>query len=357
MEDSSDNKIDGICSRFSARIQREWQGFMAEIRRECVSKRKRPPPPEEKDRQLLTKMSRDGDEILNLNVSGEKFAVRRSVFTMVPNSALQTMILNEEKVTKDKDGVIFLDFNPVVFEKILDFMKMKSIETQGKTAPIPIIDEPLKEKFDFLVNSLGLNDLFIEGKTFDVSKSFEKKAEISLPHVLEPMDECFEFRHNKNIEFSENGMVCTSLTEGTKWTLGKNIYSEGIFAFEFEILRLSIGSGVFLGILDSNRMNYDHEISCYAKTAYGWAGKGNVVVNGKFFKEKDGYHENKDLKEKDTIILTLNLEQSTLTFKNMRSLNAYVLMIPAKKKWRIHVNIFVQGDQIRLVRASSVKFI
>ena len=54
--------------------------------------------------------------IVNLNVGGEKMSTSRSTLTLVEGSLLASMFSGkwEERLTKDTDGCIFLDYDPMV---------------------------------------------------------------------------------------------------------------------------------------------------------------------------------------------------------------------------------------------------
>ena len=97
-------------------------------------------------------------------------------------------------------------------------------------------------------------------------------------------------------------------------------------------------------------------LSLYWKGSYGWvSGGGSVLVNGNVNEEKDGYNGNNDILENDTIVLTLNLDNNTLTFRNLRNDSEYVLLIPAKTSWRIHVSFQEMSTKIRLSNIKCIK--
>ena len=188
-----------------------------------------------------------------------------------------------------------------------------------------------------------------------VTQLFSNGQKIVTPQTNENnfIDDCFALRYNKNVDFSEDGRTLTSLTDSWKWALGKNSYSKGVFEFEFEILKAN--RPVLLGILDQSQIYNLTNLSTYSKGSYGWiSGGGSVLVDGNAIEEKDGYNGDKEFLENDTIVLTLNLENYTLAFKNIMKGCEYVLSIPPKIIWRIHVSFYQTNSKIRL---SNVKCI
>ena len=96
----TDNKLEILYAKYCASREQEWQNFITEARKEITEIQTKAKQLEQ-DQLMFAKMAKDGDEILSINVSGEKFCVRRSVLTMVQGSALQKMFENEDKLMKE----------------------------------------------------------------------------------------------------------------------------------------------------------------------------------------------------------------------------------------------------------------
>ena len=64
------------------------------------------------------------EDIISLNVGGvtEGFMVRRSLLCSVDGSALEAMFSGRHSLTK-VDGKVFVDRNPKVFMKIIDYLR------------------------------------------------------------------------------------------------------------------------------------------------------------------------------------------------------------------------------------------
>ena len=99
--DKTDDKFEALYSKFCKKMETEWKTFMQETKEE-IAKIKQEKQQIEQEMKVLSKVAKDGDEILSLNISGEKMMVRRSVLTLVQGSNLQVMIENNEKLLKDK---------------------------------------------------------------------------------------------------------------------------------------------------------------------------------------------------------------------------------------------------------------
>lgn len=335
--DTTDDKLEALYSKFCKKMETEWKTFMQETKDE-ITKIKQEKQQIEQEMKVLSKVAKDGDEILSLNISGEKIMVRRSVLTLVQGSNLQVMILNNEKLLKDKEGNIFLDFNPICFKKIVDFLKLKSIEIENKPPPMPVIDPSIREEFEYLANYLGVMGLFQSVKT------------------IEETIDGFEQKSDNKIEISENGKLCSSLEANHRWALGKNTYSQGVYSFEFEILKLLNNSWMLLSMIDCTVNVNSNDRSSYSwKGCYGWAGGNQVYVDGTNNQAKDGYNSSSDFLENDKIVLTLNLEQNTLNFENKRNGKNYRLVIPSNKNWRVHINLHGIGDKVRLANVTKIK--
>lgn len=73
------------------------------------------------------------DEIIELNVGGQKITTLHSTLTAVPNSKLALMFSkNDSKKTLliDKQSAVFFDYNPIYFNYILD--RLRTIKRMPK---------------------------------------------------------------------------------------------------------------------------------------------------------------------------------------------------------------------------------
>ncbi|CAF4508826.1 unnamed protein product [Rotaria sp. Silwood1] len=66
------------------------------------------------------------DDIIELNVGGQKITTLRSTLTVVPNSKLARMFSkdnSEKNLPMDKNGAVFFDYNPTYFNYLLDQLR------------------------------------------------------------------------------------------------------------------------------------------------------------------------------------------------------------------------------------------
>ena len=98
------------------------------------------------------------DDIILLNVGGQKFTSTRSTLCQVEGSLLATMFSGrwEDSVKRDQDGAVFFDVNPLYFGYILDYLRAKKIATPENPAPLPEVPQNQEKSFSNLVEYLGL---------------------------------------------------------------------------------------------------------------------------------------------------------------------------------------------------------
>ena len=104
------------------------------------------------------------DDIIDLDVGGQKITTRRSTLTAVPNSKLALMFAkddnNQAEAKSEKDTeVYFLDYNPILFQYLLDQLRTIKRSPQAQAYELhfkaPDVDVP----FDYskMLYELGLN--------------------------------------------------------------------------------------------------------------------------------------------------------------------------------------------------------
>ena len=66
------------------------------------------------------------DDVIELNVGGQKMTTLRSTLTVVPESKLAQMFSKdypESKLHRDKQGAVFFDYSPIYFNFLLDQLR------------------------------------------------------------------------------------------------------------------------------------------------------------------------------------------------------------------------------------------
>lgn len=73
------------------------------------------------------------DEVIELNIGGQKMTTLRSTLTVIPQSKLAKMFSRKnsnENLRRDKQGAVFFDYNPMQFSYLLD--QLRSLKRQPK---------------------------------------------------------------------------------------------------------------------------------------------------------------------------------------------------------------------------------
>ena len=157
------------------------------------------------------------DDIINLNVGGEKITTKRSTLCQVQGSLLASMFSGrwEKSLARDENGRIFFDFNPQYFVFILDYLRAKKISTPENPAPLPKVPEEQVKNFNNLVEYLGLSDEIIP-------------ADIVQDHKFN--------LHSTGVTLIEGGKVAVhNSTSSHKYVLGENICREGVVKLKLKI--------------------------------------------------------------------------------------------------------------------------
>ena len=189
-------------------------------------------------------MENKNDDVIELNVGGQAMATRRSTLCQVEGSFLSSMF-RKDNMIRDKDGRIFLDFNPKYFGFILDCLRAKAISVTGKPAKLPKVDSNEVDNFHELIEYLGLGRELLPQVT---AESFNE--------------------HSSRMKLEENGTVaayeCLSTTAtdrryggtktkywrpGNEFVFGQNIYERGIIRLKLKMeFEYSYGEEVYIWV-------------------------------------------------------------------------------------------------------------
>lgn len=98
------------------------------------------------------------DEVLTLNVGGHLFSTRRSTLCAYEGSYLANLFSGrwETSIERDGEGRYFLDFDPLSFRLVLNFLRSKRLEHKDIPVPPPVVAPERDEHFHNLVEYLGL---------------------------------------------------------------------------------------------------------------------------------------------------------------------------------------------------------
>ena len=100
------------------------------------------------------------NDVIQLNVGGQKFTTTRSTLRQVNGSLLATMFSEtmEHSLKHDQDGAVVLDFNPEHFSWILNYLRAKKISTPKNPLVLSKVPKDQKENFNILFDYLGSSD-------------------------------------------------------------------------------------------------------------------------------------------------------------------------------------------------------
>jgi len=278
----------------------------------------------------MIKIAVKESDVLDLNVGGEKISVKRSTLTQIKGSLLESMFSGrwETSLERDKDGNIFLEFNPYCFKKLVDFLRAKRIETPDRPAPKPIIITDQQEEFTNLVAYLGLEQ----------DMTLKKAMEIEVKD---------SFNANQKSTFislkNENLRAC-NIQEGYHYVLGNLSFSSGVI-WTLKVIKMGINNWMMIGIQNTSKpINTDTPYG--SAGCYSWSTNGYAWINGvsnKFSSNKKYFVEN------DTLSLTLDLTSCKLSFLIDRTSETTTLEIPKSETWQLHVVLYDLNDEIQIV--------
>jgi len=113
-------------------------------------------------------MSKNKEELIQLNVGGRIFGCYKSTLLTYPETLLARMFSTSASIAKKgNSGEYFFDRNPDVFEIILEFYRTKRI-----IAPKSIPLERIKEELEYFGINFDVDDIEIEGERNSVIESF-----------------------------------------------------------------------------------------------------------------------------------------------------------------------------------------
>ena len=147
-------------------IQCHFQSFNSALQDEvqCIEARRQEVESQEKalneERQRMMQILVKDDDVISLNIGGKNMAASRSTLCQVEGSLLASMFSGrwEDRLKKDKQGNVFLDFNPDCFKLILNYLRAKKIETPRSQAKKPKPPEEERSNYWNLVEYLGLRE-------------------------------------------------------------------------------------------------------------------------------------------------------------------------------------------------------
>lgn len=300
---------------------------------------KPPPPPLSSASKVQVKlMSRfctsiTDDPILHLNVGGKYFSTRQSTLTNIPNTVLALICTTpwSDSIVRDDDGRIFLDFDPNLFEYLLN--QLRDWSSMKKVFDLPH-DQYLRQRFRSLCAQLNFNSELIDG-IYRHDKFNQLSPQILLEDKGYLAIHAGEYRHAE----------CR----------GVNVYSSGINRIVLILKHHEMEKfNTFIGIIWAATPM--QERSFESSTAYGWAGRKHVYFKG-IPSNTDGYGGyDSDMCVNDTIELTLNCQLHFISLFNYRTRKMYEIPVDIHEgcpfPWQLHINLCTPNDQMKILHSN-----
>ena len=274
------------------------------------------------------------DDIIDLNVGGQKLTTTRSTLCQVEGSLLASMFSGrwEDSLKRDKDGAVFFDFNPQHFVLILDYLRQKKIASPENPAALPRVSEDQLPSFTNLVEYFGLKDEIVPTSTeIFPSEKFQT--------------------HSANVALQEGGKVAVhGRTWGHGYVLGENVYHQGTVNIKLKLESFKNNEWMFVGIIRGDVVaevpqdNY----SCRWSDSYGWILGSSC---GRVFKDGSYTIDNtlKGLsKQGDSVELMLDCDAGKLSLR-LPTGQQFHIEILRSKNWKLNVNLFNTNDKVRII--------
>ena len=327
-------KFDELVKRFKNEFDEIIQAERAKMKAEVEAFN------EEKKRMQAIAVK--DDDIIRLNVGGQKFTTERSTLSQVEGSLFAIMFSGrwENRVKRDEDGVVFFDFNPQYFAYFLDYLRAKKIATSENPAPSPKVSKDHEENFYNLVEYLGLSEEIVDRKKLVPSKSFPSPGEK------------FAF-HSPGINLSEDGKVAVhDNTLGHKYAFGGTIYKQGIVHLKLKLGSFKNNKWMFVGIVKGDIVPVTSNSNSYeCRGSYGW------ILGSTHAKAvcKDGSRTHDTSlrglnKQGDTIEMRIDCDAGNLSL-NLAAGKHFHIDLPKCETWRLNINLCYENDAIRIVSA------
>ncbi len=264
------------------------------------------------------------DDLIYLNVGGQKLATTRSTLCQVEGSLIASMFNGhwDSNHKRDKDGAVFLDYNPQYFVAILNYLRAKTFATP-KYPSLPRVPEAQIKDFKNFVQYLGLSNEIFPTEKFNL--------------------------HSTGVSLEEDGKVAAHGT-GTvpRYVLGEIVYHQRNMNIKLTFESFYRNYWMFVGIAKGDVVPWPLDNSSHKwRGSYGW-GLGR---DGEVWKDGSGTHDaalDGLTGEGDTVELVLDCDAGKLSL-HLSTGQQFHIEIPKSQTWRLHVNFEGEHDKIRIM--------
>ena len=317
------NKTDhtnGLVTKFDDLVSR-FKSEFGKIIEEDRTKMKAEVEAFNAEKRIMKEIEVNNDDIIQLNVGGQKFTTTRFTLRQVNGSLLDTMFSRNwtHGLKRDQDNAIVLDFNPEHFGWILNYLRAKKISTPEKLPVFPKVPQDERKNFNILLKYLGLSKMSVDR---------------------------FYMRSSSVILQDDRRVAVHDSTRGHTYVLGENIYQSGTIRFKLKLESLQNNHWILVGIVKADVVPKDS--SSYSwPGAYGWA----LGDTGQEYQNGVHRHNNNvkgQSKQGDTVELVLDCDSGKLSLY-LPTGQQYHFVVPKYQSWRLHVNLHGANDKIRIV--------
>jgi len=234
----------------------------------------------------------------------------------------------EDRLERDSEDVVFLDYNPYCFGKILDYLWAVQISSPENPAPTPTVREEDEANFRLLARYLGLEELI-----YPEIKHFSKELKTA------------------DVEVYEDGLrvVQKAGKDAYQSVFGNGVFSNEVVEFTLKIEQLRNSyKWLMFGVIPEE---YTVSRNSHEKVgSYGWSTNGNTWIAGKSTRSYKNFKSGV-LTEGTEVVMTLDCRQkyNTLTLQVLGSMNKYQLSDLPRNHWRLQVVLYGSSDEIRIL--------
>ena len=293
----------------------------------------------------------DGDDVIELNVGGQAMTTKRSTLCQVGGSLLSSMFSGrwDNSMSRDKDGRIFLDFNPTYFAFILDYLRAKKISTAGKPVTLPNIPSNQLNNYRKLIEYLGLGSEMLPKLT----ESFkEHSSEMKLEN-----DGAVAAYFAKEISYRQpiRTSSCFYSQPLNAYVFGQNSYERGVIRLKLKVECPDFVGNIWVGMIRGDVI--PELLKYYDSACRGWKISQNqrdqkVSYTGGFC----SYLNSEECDKLEyTIELILDNEKSVLYLKGPDG-NMVDLKLPEWNTWRLLVKLCGLRSTAEIFRRTVVVF-
>ena len=324
-------KFDELVKRFKEEFNEIIQGERAKLKAEVEQYNA--------EKQRMKPFEVSDDDIIHLNVGGQKLTSTRSTLCQVEGSLLATMFSGrwEDSVKRDEDGAVFFDVNPQYFGYILDYLRMKKLASP-KNPELPNVPRDQVKNFNTFVEYLGLSN--------EIVVPVEETVEI-VPTQIVPSEK-FNL-HAPEITLQDDGKLAIHQGQNGcyQYGLGENTYQHGIARLKLNLESFQSNYWMFVGIVKGDGLQQNNYYSHGWPGSHGWAlgTTGQVWEEGAF--TYDTTLENLTM-EGDTVELVLDCDAAKLSL-HLPTGEQLHINLPKSQTWRLNVNLLSANDKIRII--------